>query len=197
MPAQPLKVPVMLVDSLWDAEDIYGALAVYRAIEPKDTNNDMVYLSMGPWYHGQAIDQGRNTGAIQWDQDASKWWRYNVLAPFLAHYLKGAPMDVAPVTAFQSGTNRWQRLSRWPGGSASALYLRPDMTVDFAPSNGPTRTADYVSDPAHPVTNTPRPDRPVDLRGRPLEGVADHRPAGIFDEARRADLHRSGSDASR
>jgi putative CocE/NonD family hydrolase len=159
---QPLKVPVMLVDSLWDAEDIYGALAVYRAIEPKDRGNDMVYLSMGPWYHGQAIDQGRNTGAIQWDQDASKWWRYNVLAPFLAHYLKDAPMDVAPVTAFQSGTNRWQRLSSWPAGSTAArLYLRPDMSVGFSPADGPLRTANYVSDPAHPVTNTPRPDRPV------------------------------------
>ncbi|HJX83864.1 MAG TPA: CocE/NonD family hydrolase, partial [Candidatus Angelobacter sp.] len=30
--AQPLKVPVMLVDSLWDQEDIYGAIAVYKAI---------------------------------------------------------------------------------------------------------------------------------------------------------------------
>ena len=160
--AQPLKVPVMLVDSLWDDEDIYGAMAVYRAIEPKDTNNDMVYLTMGPWYHGQAIDQGRNTGNIQWDQDASKWWRYNVLAPFLAHYLKGAPMDVAPVTAFQSGTNHWQRLSSWPAGSAEArLYLRPDMSVDFTAANGPAMTANYVSDPAHPVTNTPRPDRPA------------------------------------
>src|SRR6266496_1609765 len=38
--AQPLKVPVMLVDSLWDQEDIYGAPAVYKAIKPKDTNND-------------------------------------------------------------------------------------------------------------------------------------------------------------
>jgi len=159
---QPLKVPVMLVDSLWDAEDIYGALAVYRAIEPKDVNNDMVYLSMGPWYHGQAIAEGRNTGQIQWDQDASKWWRYNVLAPFLAHYLKGTPMDVAPVTAFQSGTNRWERLNAWPAANASArLYLQPGMMVGFNAAQGPVRTADYVSDPAHPVTNTPRPDRPV------------------------------------
>src|SRR5262252_7806991 len=31
---QPLKVPVMLVHSLWDQEDIYGAIAVYRAIKP-------------------------------------------------------------------------------------------------------------------------------------------------------------------
>ncbi len=31
---EPLKVPVMLVDSLWDQEDIYGAIAVYKAIKP-------------------------------------------------------------------------------------------------------------------------------------------------------------------
>ncbi|HET7371055.1 MAG TPA: CocE/NonD family hydrolase, partial [Gammaproteobacteria bacterium] len=37
---QPLKVPTMLVSGLWDQEDIYGAPAVYRAIEPKDTDND-------------------------------------------------------------------------------------------------------------------------------------------------------------
>ncbi|MGB8986131.1 MAG: CocE/NonD family hydrolase, partial [Candidatus Sulfotelmatobacter sp.] len=29
--SQPLKVPTMLVDSLWDQEDIYGAPAVYKA----------------------------------------------------------------------------------------------------------------------------------------------------------------------
>ena len=157
---QPLKVPVMLVDSLWDAEDIYGAPAVYRALKPKDSGNDMVYLTIGPWYHGQGIDQGRNTGAIEWDQDASKYWRYHVLAPFLAHYLKDAPMDVAPVTAFQSGTNQWQRLSAWPAARASRrLYLKPGMTLGFDPDGGAIETANYVSDPAHPVTYVPRPTR--------------------------------------
>jgi hypothetical protein len=158
--AQPLTVPVMLVDSLWDAEDIYGAPAVYRALEPKDANNDMVYLSIGPWYHGQAIDQGRHTGNVQWDQDASKWWRYHVLAPFLAHYLKGTPMDVAPVTAFQSGANEWQRLNSWPAlRSTQRLYLQPDMSVGFQPAAGPTRSVSYWSDPAHPVTYVPRPNK--------------------------------------
>jgi putative CocE/NonD family hydrolase len=157
---QPLKVPVMLVDSLWDAEDIYGATAVYRVLEPKDAGNDMVYLTMGPWYHGQAIDQGRNTGDIQWDQDSSKYWRYHVLAPFLAHFLKDAPMDVAPVTAFQSGTNQWQRLDSWPAARASRrLFLKPGMTLGFTPADGPQQTADYWSDPAHPVTYVPRPAR--------------------------------------
>src|SRR5256885_4485150 len=38
--AQPLKVPTMLVDSLWDQEDIYGATAVYKAIKPKDARSE-------------------------------------------------------------------------------------------------------------------------------------------------------------
>ncbi len=33
--SQPLKVPVLLVDSLWDQEDIYGAMAVYKTIASK------------------------------------------------------------------------------------------------------------------------------------------------------------------
>jgi uncharacterized protein len=158
--AQPLKVPVMLVHSLWDAEDIFGAIRVYRALEPKDQANDMVFLTLGPWYHGQAIEQGRNTGEIQWDQDASKSWRQQVLVPFLAHYLKGAPMDVAPVSAFQSGTNRWQRLDHWPAAqSAQRLFLQPGMELGFTRADGPQQTADYWSDPAHPVTYVPRPNR--------------------------------------
>ena len=60
--AQPLKVPVMLVHSLWDQEDIYGATAVYKAIEPKDTGNDKVFLVMGPWHHGQEIGDGSSLG---------------------------------------------------------------------------------------------------------------------------------------
>ena len=159
---QPLKVPVMLVHSLWDQEDIYGAPAVYAAMKPKDTANDMVFLTLGPWHHGQEIGDGTHSGKIRWDQDAAKWWRWHVLAPFLAHYLKGTPMDVAPVTAFQSGTNEWQRLPAWPAAPATTkLYLKPGMTLGFSPAAGAAATAQYVSDPAHPVTFVPRPVRAV------------------------------------
>ena len=159
--AQPLKVPVMLVAGLWDQEDIYGAPAVYKLLKPKDAAGDMVYISFGPWYHGQEIDDGNRTGAIWWDQDAAKWWRWHVLAPFLAHYLKGTPMDVAPVTAFQSGTNQWQRLNGWNNPANAKLYLKPGLGLGFEPASGAPETADYVSDPAHPVTYVPRPIRPV------------------------------------
>ncbi|MBY0583573.1 MAG: CocE/NonD family hydrolase [Sphingomonas sp.] len=159
---QPLKVPVMVVHSLWDQEDIYGAPHVYAALEAKDTGNDMVYLTMGPWYHGQGIGKASHLGNIDWDQDTAKWWRHHVLAPFLAHFLKGTPMEVAPVTAFQSGANQWQRLASWPATPAQTpLYLKPGMGLGFDQPSGAPATADYVSDPAHPVTFVARPVAPT------------------------------------
>ena len=46
--AQPLKVPTMLVHSLWDQEDIYGAMAVYKALKPKDTTTTWCISSSAP-----------------------------------------------------------------------------------------------------------------------------------------------------
>jgi len=164
--ARPLKVPMMLVAGEWDQEDIYGAPAVYKALEPKDTDNDMVYLTLGPWFHGQEIRDGSSLGAIKWDADTAKWWRWHVLAPFLAHYLKGTPMDVAPVTAFRSGPNQWQRLQAWPTAPASTpLYLKPDHAVGFTPASGGEETLSYISAPANPVVYQPRPNRSTYVTG--------------------------------
>src|SRR5207237_563782 len=124
--AQPLKVPTMLVHSLWDQEDIYGAIAVYKAIKPKDTNNDKVFLVMGPWHHGQEIEEGSSLGALKFNADTALYFRKEILAPFLAQYLKdGAPKaDCAPVTAFETGTNQWRRLTAWPAGRQKPPLIR-------------------------------------------------------------------------
>ncbi len=162
---QPLKVPVMIVHSQWDQEDIYGATAVYRALEPKDAANDKVFLTMGPWYHGQEIASASALGAVKWDQDTAKWWRAHVLAPFLSHYLKGTPMDVAPVTSFESGTNEWRRSDHWPlAASGTPLYLKPGGALGFDAASA-AATEDYVSDPAKPVTFVTRPVAPIGYDG--------------------------------
>jgi hypothetical protein len=169
--AQPLKVPVMLVHGLWDQEDIYGAPAVYEAIEPKDAANDKVFLVIGPWYHGQMIRDGSALGALRFDSDTSLTFRREVLRPFLDRYLKDdAPKaDVAPVTAFETGTNTWRRLPAWPSGCPSGcavrpapLYLAAGMKAGFnAPRAGDPAFAEYVSDPSKPVPYRARPIRPV------------------------------------
>ncbi len=169
--AQPLKVPVMLVHSLWDQEDIYGAPAVYRALERLDTTGDKVFLVMGPWHHGQEIGDGSSLGPLRFGSDTALTFRREVLAPFLARYLKeGTPgADVAPVTAFETGTNTWRRLPAWPAGCASGcsvkptpLYLAAGLRLGFdPPKSGDAAYEEYVSDPAKPVPYRARPVQPM------------------------------------
>ena len=59
----------MLVHSLWDQEDIYGAIAVYKAIKPKDTDNDKVFLVMGPGITARRSRDGSTLGALKFDSD--------------------------------------------------------------------------------------------------------------------------------
>jgi putative CocE/NonD family hydrolase len=174
--AQPLKVPTMLVDSLWDQEDIYGAPAVYKALKPKDKANDKVFLVMGPWHHGQEIEDGSSLGALKFGSDTGRYFRLNILKPFLDQYLKdGAPKaDVATVTAFETGTNAWRRLPSWPAGCefgcavhAKPLYLGAGLKLSFdAPKAGDAAFDEYVSDPAKPVPYRARPSQPVGYSGR-------------------------------
>jgi hypothetical protein len=163
---EPLNVPVMLVHSLWDQEDIYGAIAVYKAIKPKDTGNDKVFLVMGPWHHGQEILEGSSLGPIRFDADTALQFRRDILRPFLDQYLKdGAPKaNVPPVSAFETGTNAWRRLPAWPAGcesgcrvNATPLYLRPGFEVGFDAPSGGSPFDEYISDPSKPVPYQARP----------------------------------------
>jgi uncharacterized protein len=172
---QPLAVPTMIVAGLWDQEDIYGAMAVYKAIEPKDTGNDRVFLVLGPWYHGQEIDDGSTLGALRFESNTALWFRQQVLRPFLDHYLKdpAPPMDIAPVTAFETGTDVWRRLAAWPSGCTRGCTPKPTPLNLLAgsrlgwtaPARGDAAFDEYVSDPAKPVPFRKRPIQPVGYDG--------------------------------
>lgn len=164
---EPLKVPTLHVHSLWDQEDIYGAPAVYGATEPKDQGNDKNFMIIGPWRHGQsnALD-GSSLGAIEFNGNSSAWYRDNVLIPFFDQHLKdgGANAGIAPVTAFETGANVWQRYDRWPMSCASdcpsrsrPIYLSADGGLGWNAPAGAGGFAEYVSDPARPVTYRERP----------------------------------------
>jgi putative CocE/NonD family hydrolase len=163
---QPVTVPTLLVHSLWDAEDIYGPIAVYKAIKPNDRQGN-VFLSIGPWAHGGAIEDGSSLGALRFGSDTSAHWRHEVLKPFLARYLQGdtAAPAIAPVTAFETGTNKWRDLPAWPSAGKQAIHpvaLRlaagAQAVLDGAAD---AKTYDeYVSDPAKPVPFRQRPIPP-------------------------------------
>ena len=68
------------------------------------SNNDMVYLVLGPWHHGQEIGDGSTLGALKFGSDTALYFRREILAPFLARYLEddvfpfpGLPLAASPV----------------------------------------------------------------------------------------------------
>jgi putative CocE/NonD family hydrolase len=168
---EPLKVPTMLVSGLWDQEDIYGALAVYKALYADERNRDNLYLVIGPWYHGQQIGDGSALGPIRFDSDTGLYFRRQILAPFLARYLQDVPGAAAPlaqVTAFRTGDNVWESLPQWPSGCGGGcapkptpLYLGPDRTLLWGAPTAATAYDEYLSDPARPVPYRQRPILPV------------------------------------
>ena len=167
--AQPLKVPTMYVASIWDQEDMYGAIATYEAVEPKDTHNDSNFLVLGPWRHSGVNYEGRGLGALKFDGDTALQFRREVMQPFLDERLKdGAPKaNTPPVFAYETGSNAWRRLNARPlscdkgcAGKPKALYLEPSFALGFeAPAKSETAYDEYVSDPAKPVPYLPRPVR--------------------------------------
>jgi uncharacterized protein len=169
---EPLIVPTLLVHSLWDQEDIYGAIAVWKAVKPKDTANDKLFLVMGPWHHGQEIEDASMLGELHFGQDTGLYFRQHVLAPFLAHYLKDDPKQIPTVTAFETGRNAWEQLSRWPAGCAenctiqpTPLYLEPNLGLSFEKPPGGAAYDSYISDPAKPVPFRKRPIQPMGYTG--------------------------------
>ncbi len=168
---EPLKVPTMLVSSLWDQEDIYGAMAVYRALQPLPSTQGKLFLVMGPWHHGQEIEHASSLGAIEFGSDTGLYFRKQILAPFLARYLQDGPRagasgaDVAPVTAYETGANRWERMPSWPpaphGAPTTKVYLEAGAKLGTAGSADPQGFDEYVSDPAKPVPFRTRPSQPV------------------------------------
>ena len=173
MAEQPLKVPTMWIQGLWDQEDMWGAIHCYLAVEPKDTHNDMNFLVMGPWRHSGVNYDGYSLGPLRWEGDTALQFRRDVLKPFFDQYLKdGAPKaETPPVLIYNTGENHWDRLQSWPlacengcPAKSKPLYLTKEFGLSFtAPSERASRTTadydEYVSDPAKPVPYIRRPVR--------------------------------------
>ena len=172
--ARAPAIPTMLVDSLWDQEDIYGAPALYKAWKPKDADNKL-FLVLGPWHHGQEILNASSLGAVKFNSDTGLYFRQEILRPFLDKYLKdgASTADIAPVNAFETGSDTWRRLPAWPAGCTSGcsvhatpLYLSAGSKLSLtAPATGDAAYDEYISDPAKPVPFRARPIQPIGYDG--------------------------------
>ena len=176
MAAQPLAVPTMWIQGLWDQEDMWGAIHSYLAVEPKDARNDRNYLVMGPWRHSGVNYEGSSLGPLKLNGDTALQFRRDVLKPFFDQYLKdgASKADTPPVFIYNTGENHWDRYQSFPLACASGcatpptpLYLTAGFGLSFtAPAernqSAPAAFDEYVSDPAKPVPYLPRPVRFAD-----------------------------------
>ncbi|NML63841.1 CocE/NonD family hydrolase [Hymenobacter sp. RP-2-7] len=150
-----VRPAVLVVGGWFDAEDLFGALHTYQAIEqqnPRATNR----LVMGPWTHGAwSRTDWSKFGPLSFGQNTAEYYRRTLETPFFNYYLKDkGSFNPAEATLFDTGTNQWQTFAAWPPKEAQsrAYYLNGLGQLAAAPAASPAD--EYRSDPAHPVPYT-------------------------------------------
>jgi putative CocE/NonD family hydrolase len=170
-----VKASVLTVGGLFDAEDLYGPLAIYRSLE-KNNPNIFNVLVMGPWAHGDWSQRGDNVqriGAIEFGRGLATDFQNSVEAPFFAHYLKGAPEQPDfEALMFDTGTGQWKKYRQWPPATAQTLRLNftQDKTLKQQPEPE-TTFHQFISDPHDPVPY--RAKKKIKFRFTPRDYMTD------------------------
>jgi putative CocE/NonD family hydrolase len=154
---------VMIVGGWFDAEDLYGPLHIYAALEqadPKGRNS----LVMGPWRHGGwARSDGDRLGDVSFGRMTSLDYQAEVERRFFAielghrtaaEYEGCAALPEAFV--FETGINQWRQFEQWPPKTAPMnLWLSADGKLAPQAPAERKRTFDaFISDPSRPVPFT-------------------------------------------
>jgi putative CocE/NonD family hydrolase len=159
---EKVKTAVMTVGGWFDAEDLFGTLHVYRAVERRNPGIFNV-LVMGPWAHGGwSGGDGDRLGHVRFHAKTAEFYRKEIELKFLKHFLKDEPnLDLPEACVFETGTNRWRRFDLWPPKAARerSLHFRAGGGLSFEPPAGDAGEAgsfdEYLSDPAKPVPFIP------------------------------------------
>lgn len=155
-----IKPPVMTVGGWFDAENLFGALEVYRAVEEQNPGAFNI-LVMGPWVHGGwSSGKGDRLGDVRFDAPTSEFYREHIEFPFFDYFLKGnGSEDFPEAWVFETGTNQWRQFESWPPGDAvpESFYLGADgkLSLDAPDTDSPQAFDEYVSDPEKPVPFIP------------------------------------------
>jgi putative CocE/NonD family hydrolase len=156
-----IKPATLVVGGLFDAEDCFGALHTYEALEKQNKGNSNS-LVMGPWYHG-----GWSGGTGGWYGEAaeifcdiksdiytSTWYQENIEFPFFQHWLNDKPEPaISEAIIFETGSNQWRSYNTWPpeNREQKTLYFLEKGRMSFTPPAADSGYDEYVSDPAKPV----------------------------------------------
>jgi putative CocE/NonD family hydrolase len=150
-----IKTAVLVTGGWYDAEDLYGAINTYKTLANKNQTNGHIYFAMGPFVHGGwSRGPGDHLGDIDFGGPQGPHYRDDIEYKFFSHYLKGTPMALPKVSAFQTGINKWRSYDVWPPRNTEdkQLYFLPGGKLSFtAPVGAKDSFDEYVSDSNNPV----------------------------------------------
>jgi putative CocE/NonD family hydrolase len=152
--AQSARPAVLTVGGWYDAENLFGTLRVFRAIEAGRPRGQ-THLVLGPWSHGGwERSDGDRLGPVSFGAKTSHHYQKQVERAFFDQHLHGRGKSGLPKAyLFETGTSTWRRHDSWPPRG-----LKP-RSYCFAPggvlrAGSPVETSgfdEYPSDPSKPV----------------------------------------------
>lgn len=152
-----ITIPTLVVGGWFDAEDLFGALRTYEAIEKQSPGNKN-FLVMGPWTHGAwAAAEWKEFGTHQFGTDVNKYFQDSIEMAFFNYYLKDkGNFNASEATMFETGTNQWKHFNQWPPvyTMPKNFYFGPNNTLLNNKNTALKSYSEYVSDPAKPVPYT-------------------------------------------
>jgi len=151
-----VKPAVLVVGGWFDAEDMFGALRTYEAIEKQTPDNDNRII-MGPWTHGGwAGNSWTKFGSYDFGSNLNEYYRKTETG-FFDHYLKGkGDFKLAEATVFETGTNKWKEYPAWPPKNAinTSFYFQDEGKLSTKKPDQNSGYTAYVSNPDRPVPYT-------------------------------------------
>lgn len=153
-----IRPAVMTVGGWFDAEDCFGALRTYEAIEQQNPASAKNHLVMGPWFHGGwEKSDGSFLGNVNFESKTADYYRENIQLRFFEYYLKDkGTIDLAEATVFETGSNQWKTYAQWPPKNAiqSSFFLTENNKISNIKPSFSKNYDEYISDPKKPVPYT-------------------------------------------
>jgi len=152
-----VKPATLVVGGWFDAEDLFGALRTYEAIE-KQSPTSKNQLVMGPWTHGawSRVDWSE-FGPLSFGSNTAKYFQEELELKFFNYYLKDkGEWKAAEATLFNTGTNEWKTFETWPPKDkvAKELHFQANGKLSWDETKEKEGFDEYVSDPTKPVPYT-------------------------------------------
>ena len=153
----PSSVATMIVGGWFDAEDLYGPLETYKAIEKngKDNYNTLVF---GPWDHGKWARAGveNYVGNYYFGDSISLKFQSEIETKFFNHFLKGKGdknSGLPEAYVFDSGKKEWKSYDAWPPENVvkENWFLNRNQGLAKQHDGKFTSEIKFTSDLKHPV----------------------------------------------